>query len=64
MDTAGRTSAFAAVGYALLVLAAYGDVLFAPGTLVLSWPDGDTAYYFARMRAFAVRELLEGNLPL
>jgi hypothetical protein len=66
MRTKSESQAFAlgALGLALLVLAAYGDVLLAPGDRVLSSERGDVAYYFARLRGFAFGEIARGNLPL
>jgi hypothetical protein len=64
MTSERRIHALAALGLALGVLVVLGDLLLLPGDHVLSSPRGDVAYYFARIRAFAVEEMLRGNLPL
>ncbi len=61
---APHAAASAAIGLALLSLAAFADVLLASGDVVLSHREADTFRYFAHVRAFAASEMLAGNLPL
>jgi hypothetical protein len=46
----------------VLVIAMFADVLVRPGEWVAA--GSDAAAYFAPMRAFNVREILGGNVPL
>ncbi len=57
-----RTAAL--VGLALLVLAALGDTLYAPGTRVLGIAGGDMGQQFLPWRDFGFGELVKGNLAL
>jgi hypothetical protein len=57
-----RTAAL--VGLALLVLAALGDTLYAPGTRVLGIAGGDMGQQFLPWRDFGFGELAKGNLAL
>jgi hypothetical protein len=59
-----RVAALAAGALAGCVLALLGDLLLLPGDRVVSSELGDVAYYFARIRRFAVLELTSGNFPL
>lgn len=57
-----RTAAL--VGLALLVFAALGDVLFAPGSSVLGLAGGDMSQQFLPWRDFGFGELARGHLAL
>ncbi|HXZ54685.1 MAG TPA: hypothetical protein VEH03_04450 [Burkholderiales bacterium] len=57
-----RTAAL--VGLALLILAALGDSLYAPGTKVLGIAGGDMGQQFLPWREFGFGELAKGNLAL
>ncbi len=59
-----HTTTIAVLGLAGLCATALGDVIFAPGAVVLSYEEADTYLYFAHARAFAAAEVLDGNLPL
>ena len=54
----------ALIGLALLVLAALGDTLYAPGSRVLGIAGGDMSQQFLPWRAFGFGELAKGNLAL
>jgi hypothetical protein len=54
----------ALLGLALLVLAALGDSLYAPGTRVLGIAGGDMGQQFLPWRDFGFGELAKGNLAL
>jgi len=54
----------ALLGLALLVLAALGDTLYAPGTKVLGIAGGDMSQQFLPWRDFGFGELAKGNLAL
>jgi hypothetical protein len=56
--------ASALVGLALLVLAALGDALYAPGTSVLGIAGGDMGQQFLPWRDFGFGELAKGHLAL
>jgi hypothetical protein len=59
-----RLHALAAGALAGCVLLLLWEPLLASGDRVVSSPLGDIAYYFARVRRFAVVELARGNFPL
>ncbi len=54
----------AGLGFGLLVLALFVDVLLGDDAWVPSHAQGDTARYFAYIRNFGYSELSQGNIPL